>query len=417
MIDTNHGKKQLIYFDHGASTHAPTPVIDAYLKVHREYYSNVHRGRHALSCIATDTLDKVPVKIAKYLGVNDMENSGMHSVQTYNTTSSLDLASHVFGKIKGDTLTTVLEHHSNDLPHRSRGKVHHAGILDDGTLDLDDVEEKLQKNNIKLFAVTAASNVTGYMPPLAKLARMAHDNGAKFLVDGAQRIAHYNIKVNEIDHPEHIDFFAAAGHKMYSPFGSAFLFGNTEEFDNALPYIPGGGTVKLVTTEEAIYVTGQDRHAYGTPNIAGAIALGEALDFLSNIGINNIEKHERELSEKVEKGLRGIDGVNVLGNIPLDEKIGVISFNMDNIYHEDLSQLLNDESAIATRNGCFCAHPYTIELMKVPQDVRDNMKREVEAGHDPKMPGAVRVTIGLYNTAEEIDELLRVVEKMSDKQL
>ncbi len=417
MVETNNGKKNLIYLDHGASTHAPQPVLDTYLDTQMNYYANVHRGNHFLSCVSTEKIEEVPLIIADFLGIKDPENSGMHSVLTYNTTSSLDLASHVFANIEGEVLTTLLEHHSNDLPHRSRGKVHHGGILDDGTLDMDHMEEILQNNNIKLLAVTGASNVTGFLPEIDKLARMAHDNGAKILVDAAQMIAHYRLEVKPLDHPEHIDFLAAAGHKFYSPFGSAFLIGNTEEFDNAPPYIPGGGTVKLVTKDDAVFVKGSDRHSYGTPNIAGSIAMGRSLQFLKEVGIDYIEKHERELLGFFEKGLRDIEGVDVLGEVPLDRKIGVVSFNIDNMYHEDVSVKLNRESAIATRNGCFCAHPYLAELMSIPLSEMNKIKEKVLAGEEPRMPGAVRATIGLYNTREELQTVLDTVEKIATGKL
>lgn len=412
QVKTTSGMKPLIYLDHGASTHAPQPVIDEYIDIQTNYYANVHRGAHFLSCKSTEKIEEVPKIIGDFFNFN-LEQSSMHVVLTYNTTSSLDLASHVFQNIKGDVLTSVLEHHSNDLPHRSRGTVHHAGMLENGELDVDEVEEILQRENIKLLAITAASNVTGYIPPITKLARLAHDNGAKILIDGAQRLAHKRIEIKPIDHPEHIDFFAAAGHKFYSPFGSAFLLGNSEEFDNAPPYIPGGGTVKMVTKDDAIYVKGQDRHSYGTPNIAGSVAMGRSLQFISEIGFEYIESHEKILIQKLEKGLRSIDGVEMLGDIPLDKKIGVASFNIKNKYHEEVSSKLNDFGGIATRNGCFCAHPYLTELIGVSPEQLQNLKNRVLAGEEPLMPGAVRATIGIYNTKEEIDKVLNCVEAIA----
>ncbi|MCY3411909.1 MAG: aminotransferase class V-fold PLP-dependent enzyme [Candidatus Heimdallarchaeota archaeon] len=414
-IPTKHGKRPLIYFDHGASTQAPKPVLDKYMQVQQEYYSNVHRAKHTLSCVSTKELDAVADKVARFLGIDDLENSGMYNVLSYNTTSAIDLGAHVMAREKGDVLTTIIEHHSNDLPFRSRGKVHHVGIHEDGTLDMDQLEDKLQQHDIKLVAITAASNVTGYRPPVEKIARLAHDNGAKILIDAAQRLAHHHIKIQPIDHPEHFDFLAAAGHKFYSPFGSAFTMGNADLFDAADPYIPGGGTVRMVNTDDVMYLKGPDRHSYGTPNIAGAIAMGASLDFLYDIGIKEIEKHEQRLLKKAETGLRAIEGVEMLGDVPFNQKIGVMSFNIDGIYHEDVSRELNREAGIATRNGCFCAHPYLLRLLKVSPERYTELKREIEAGGDPQMPGAVRAVIGIYNNEQDVDELLRVVEDIASK--
>jgi cysteine desulfurase/selenocysteine lyase len=183
-----------------------------------------------------------------------------------NTTDALDLAAFAEKDTPGVTLTTEMEHHSNDLSHRKYGPVIHAGLTSDGALDLEDVEKKLKDNQVKLLAVTGASNVTGYMPPIHRLARLAHEHGARILVDAAQLFAHHPIDVHSKDHPEHLDYLAAAGHKSYAPFGSSFLYGPRETLNCVDPRIPGGGTVKYVTTEDVLWVESPDRHQGGTPN-------------------------------------------------------------------------------------------------------------------------------------------------------
>lgn len=357
--------KKLVYMDHAASTHAPRPVLDTFMDVMENSYANVHRAEHMLSCLSTDMFELVPHKIARYVGINDLANSGNQVVFSSNTTSSLDLASHLFAEKEGKVLSTTIEHHSNDLTHRSRGPTGHIDILADGTLDLDDYEKKLDKGNIKLVAVTAGSNVTGYMPPIHKMARMAHDSGAKILVDAAQRLAHQKLDVKPIDHPEHLDFIAAAGHKTYSPFGASFLLGDKEIFDEAPPYIPSGGTVSLVTDDAAFYLKGPDRHTFGTPNIAGSIAFGESIEYLANIGIDKIRQHEIELFEVMLKGLNDIEGVTIYGDIPMKDRLGVVTFNIKDLYHAKVSHDLDKIGGIATRNGCFCAHPYLLRLLNV----------------------------------------------------
>ncbi|MHA2028763.1 MAG: aminotransferase class V-fold PLP-dependent enzyme [Candidatus Kariarchaeaceae archaeon] len=405
---------KLVYMDHAASTHAPKPVLDKYIEVMETTYANVHRGEHMLSCMSTDLFEQVPHRVAQYVGIKDLANSGNQVVFSSNTTSSLDLASHLFAHKEGKVLSTLIEHHSNDLTHRSRGSTGHIGILEDGTLDLDDYENKLDNGGIKLVAVSAGSNVTGYMPPIHKMARMAHDRDAKILIDAAQRLAHQNLDIKHIDHPEHLDFIAAAGHKTYSPFGASFLLGDKEIMDEAPPYIPSGGTVSLVTEDAAFYLKGPDRHTFGTPNIAGSIAFGESLEYLRNIGIDRIREHEVELLKVMLKGLDEIEGVTVYGDIPIEDKIGVVAFNIKDQYHADVSHDLDKLGGIATRNGCFCAHPYLLRLLDVLDDEDLMYQMQVIEGEETKRPGAVRASIGIYNTREEVDHFLQIVEQISN---
>ena len=212
-----------------------------------------------------------------------------------NNTQAIDLASHIMAHLPGKVLTTLSEHHSNDLPHRARGRVLHAGIKPDGRIDLEDVAAKLERGDVKLLAVTGASNVTGVMPPIHRLARMAHAHGARILVDAAQLLAHAPIDVRPVGHKEHIDFLAAAGHKAYAPFGAAMLLAPRELADEAPPYLPGGGTVKWVTEDSALFAEAPDRHQGGTPNVAGTVAFAAAARFLDHLGMEEVRRHETEL--------------------------------------------------------------------------------------------------------------------------
>lgn len=315
----------------------------------------------------------------------------------------------------GKVLTTVMEHHSNILPHKRRSDVVFVDVDDDGMLILDEIEDKLQKEDIKLVAVSGGSNVTGYVPPIEKIARLAHDAGAKILVDAAQRVAHLKLEMKPSDHPEHLDFIAGAGHKFYAPFGSAFLMGPVDLFDKAPPYIPAGGTVAFVTTEEELYLNGPSRQTPGTPNIAGAVAMGEALKFLSSIGMDSIRQHETVLIEKMLKGLDQIEGVNVLGNVPVNSRVGVVSFEIEDLSHSMGARLLDEIGGIACRNGCFCAHPYMLRLLNVPEEHSANLRRRLAAGEDVELPGAIRASIGLYNTPEEVEKFLSVIETIATR--
>jgi selenocysteine lyase/cysteine desulfurase len=360
--------------------------------------------------ISSELFDDVYNTILRFINA---EKEGNSIVLTSNTTTALDMASSAMCGQPGDFLVSLMEHHSNDLPHRKRGKVIHFGLNGDGTLDMNDLEAKLKKDKIKLVAVTGASNVTGFLPDIHEVARLAHRYGARILVDAAQVLAHTKIDVKPNEDESHIDFLAAAGHKAYAPFGSAFLFGPSEILDNCEPYIPGGGTVVYVTHDDAYYTTSPDRHQGGTPNIAGAIALAESLKFLSEIGLDNIRNHEYELTVYALKKLEEIPNLILLGNIPAEKRLGVISFNIDGLNHDKVSVILNNEAAIATRNGCFCAHPYLHILLGL-DDVSDLTER-LKRGEEVDLPGAVRATFGIYNDRNEIDSLVEMLEIISNR--
>jgi selenocysteine lyase/cysteine desulfurase len=398
------------YFDHGASTHPPRAVLEAHREFLEKYYANIHRGHHNLSMIASDLFDRVADTVAAYVGADLTKQT---IFLTYNTTAALDLAAYAMSHREGVVLTTVLEHHSNDLPFRARGGTVCVGMRPDGSLDMEDLVRKLDAHPVKLVAVTAASNVTGWMPKVHEIARLAHAKGAMICVDGAQILAHHPFELKPFGDPEHIDFFAAAGHKAYAPFGSAFLVAPKDYMDDIPPYRPGGGTVLAVTTDDAIFTTGTDRHLGGTPNIPGAIAMAKALSFLQDIGLDSIREHELELTHQFLDELLTIDGIEVYGPRDANERLGVVSFNIDGLHHDLAAAILNNEGAIATRNGCFCAHPYLHLLLGVG-DVT-NLVDALRKGEDTDLPGAVRVTMGLFNTPEEVAYLLDWVRRLRDR--
>lgn len=408
FVNANGVVQAITYLDHGASTHPPCSVLDSYRDFLEHYYANIHRGNHYLSQKASHLYDCVSEIVLDFLGAQSDRNG---VIFTANTTTALDIASYLMQSTPGATLVSSMEHHSNDLPHRRRGDVVRIEILEDGTLDYSDLERKLRENRIKLVAITGASNVTGYMPDIHLIARLAHQHGAKILVDGAQLIAHHAIAMRPNDDDSHIDFLAAAGHKAYAPFGAAFLVAPMDIVEAAEPYIPGGGTVKFVTDDDCVWADGVDRHTGGTPNIAGVIALGEGLKWLSEIGLDWIREHELDLLEKVEGRLRAIDGVEFLGNIPIERKLGVLPFNIRGLHHDSASVILNNAYGIATRNGCFCAHPYLTRLLNCTDP--ESVRQKVLANEEVVLPGAVRATIGIYNNEEDLNKLVSAVAELA----
>jgi cysteine desulfurase / selenocysteine lyase len=403
-------EKNLVYLDHGASTHPSIQVLEKHREFLEHYYSNIHRGSHNLSLIATDMFDKAEEMVLDFVGAEKESNI---TILTSNTTQALDLAAYIMHQVEGITLSTVIEHHSNYLPHRRLGQTILVECNEDGSLNMEDLEKKLEHYPVKLVAVTGASNVTGFMPDIHKIARMSHDAGARILVDAAQLLAHNSIEVKPDSDPEHIDFLAAAGHKTYAPFGSAFLVGPRELFDSSDPYIPGGGTVEYVTPEKVIWTSSPDRHQGGTPNIPGAIALAESLKFLQEIGMEKIREHEKELYEYTLRKLEKIEDVIIYGPKNSENCLGIITFNIKGLPHELVAAILNYEAAIATRNGCFCAHPYISFLLKL-ENLLD-IKTSYDKGEIDFIPGAVRATIGIYNNREEMDEFVEAVKMISDR--
>jgi cysteine desulfurase/selenocysteine lyase len=407
------GPHPLVFMDHGASTQAPQPVIDAVVDLHSNHYANIHRGNHALSLESSDLFDEGEHVFADFIKA-EADNGCF--VMANNTTDALSLAAHIMRDVPGATATSIAEHHSNDLPHRRAGDVLHADVDNLGRLDMSHMEKILQNNDVKLLAITGASNVTGYFPPIYKLARMAHDNGAKILVDAAQLYAHDEIDVRANDHPEHIDFLAAAGHKAYAPFGSAFLYGPQDVMDAATPFQPGGGTVDWVTKDDAWFTKSPDRHMGGTPNITGVVAFAAATKWLAEFGMGAVREHERELTEYGLKRFAELESnydVNLFGPRDAAEKAGVFSFLFEETRHDVASKVLSSEFGVATRNGCFCAHPLLHKLLGLgdTSEWTDALSR----GENIPLPGASRATIGIYQTKAEVDTLFDGLDTIGRK--
>lgn len=392
------GERPLVYMDHAASTHAPASVLNAYVEFVAREYANIHRANHHLSRKATERFDEAYYIVADFLGAELKKGCVAF---TSNTTHAIDLASHVMADAPGKVITTEMEHHSNELTHRSRGALLRARVTDDGALDLNHLEELLRGNEVKLVAVTAGSNVTGFMPDLPRIARMAHEHGALILVDAAQALARMPIDVKDFDHPEHLDFVAGAGHKAYAPFGAGFLYGPRALMNEAPPYVPGGGTATQVTVRSAEYLPAPDRHQGGTPNIAGVVGMAKALQFLDSIGLEEVRAHEVKLMSRLLAGMKAMDGVTVYGPGGADQRLGVAAFNVEGVSDLLTAAVLSEEGAIAVRNGRFCAHIYVDRLLG--------------RGKPGAATGAVRCSVGLYNDETDVDRLLEFVGRVRDR--
>jgi cysteine desulfurase / selenocysteine lyase len=394
------GERPLVYLDHAASTHAPQSVLKSYIELMEREYANVHRGTHILSRRATERFEEAYYVVADFIGAELRQGCVCF---TTNTTQSIDLASHVMAHVPGKVITTEMEHHSNELPHRRRGSVLRAQINDDGSLDLNHLEDLLRRNEIKLVSVTGGSNVTGFMPNIHQIARLAHENGALICVDAAQLLAHAPIDVKGPSDIEHIDFLAGAGHKAYAPFGAGFLYGPRALMNEAPPYLPGGGTAAQVSSFSAEYLPAPDRHQGGTPNIGGVVAMSRAFLFLQSIGMEELRRHELQLLTKTMTALQAMDGVHVYGPSDPTQRLGVISFNVEGVSDMLTAAILSEEGGLAVRNGRFCAHIYMDKLLAQTH------------GDDPKAPkGAARASFGAYNDESDVERLLEFVGRVRE---
>lgn len=401
---------QLRFFDHAASTHAPEPVVRAVVDLLTTSYANVHRAAHHLSERATDAFEHSRERVKRFVGAP----SDREAVFVMNTTQALSLASHVACSLgEGPVLSTRLEHHSNLLCHRSHGDLETVQVTDDGRIDLDALEERLRRGpRPRLLALSCASNVTGVKTPLREVLEHAQDAGVPTLFDGAQILAHERLDFSRMPGGGP-DYFAGAGHKAYAPLGSAFLVAKRDLLDQAPPWMPGGGTVRLVMEDEVLWADSPDRHEGGTPNVPGAVALAAALDFLQRCGMHEAERREMRLFDELVEGLKRIPGVQLLGPQTTRDRVAVVSFGLKGWSPAALATALNAEHGVAVRHGCFCAHPYLLELLGVEAGPFIEEIRRGGSTSAPGIPGAVRASLGIYNDRDDVKALLDAMQALA----
>lgn len=338
-----------------------------------------------------------------------------------NTTEAVNKLARRMCLTKNDVvLSSLMEHHSNDLPWRAQATTIHVEVDNAGFLDIDDLKAKLLKygHKVKLVAISGASNVTGLMPPIGEIAFMAHRAGAQFFVDAAQLAPHRKIRMGKPGEEGSIDYLAFSGHKMYAPFGCGVLIGPKSVFKAGDPDMVGGGTVNFVTLSQVQWAHLPDKEEAGSPNVPGAVALSAAIDFFNETGFSKIVAHERELTKYALKELSAIDGVTLYGPrkwLAGNDRVGVISFNIQGEYHAKVAAILSYEGAIAVRNGCFCAHPYIQRLLSLTDSDSQVYREQINRGIRSEVPGLVRVSFGIYNTKTEIDRFIKVVKSIVKK--
>ncbi len=396
-----------INFDNAATTPPLKTVIQELLDF-SPWYSSIHRGTGYKSILSSNLYENSRKDVLDFINAGD-ENTVIY---VKNTTEAINKLSFILsdGIKKCVILSTDMEHHSNDLPWRDRFKVDYVTINKDGTLSINDLENKLIKyaGAVKLVTVTGASNVTGALNPIFKIARLCHLHNTKLLVDGAQLIPHVPFDMGKFDSPEHIDFLVFSAHKMYAPFGIGVLVGPKEVFMGGAPTYSGGGTVKLVTHEYISWGDPPEKEEAGSPNVMGVAALVAAIKTLKKIGMNNISDYERYLTYYALDRLKKIPEVILYDDIPYTARVSIIPFNIAGIPHGVTAAILSGEAGIAVRHGCFCAQPYVQKLLKIPVS---DMKELISNPLLP-MPGMVRLSFGLYNNTYEIDQLIELLLKI-----
>ncbi|MFC2175871.1 aminotransferase class V-fold PLP-dependent enzyme [Bacteroidota bacterium] len=380
--------KPLVYLDNGASSQKPQSVIDAISRYYTLENSNIHRGVHTLSQEATSAYEEVRKKVQLFINAkHDHE-----IIFTSGTTGSINLVASSFGEKmvqKGDEIViTAMEHHSNIVPwqmlcERKGAKLRVLPISKNGEINLDEVEQVLTAKTA-LVAVTHISNSLGTVNPVKEIIRLAHQKDIPVLIDGAQAIHHLPVDVQELD----ADFYAFSAHKMYGPTGVGVLYGKEKLLNEMPPYQGGGDMIKTVTFEKTTYNSLPHKFEAGTPNIAGGIAFGAAIDFINSIGFDAILKHENDLTQYATDELKNIDGLRFIGTAK--ERAGLVSFVLDGIHPYDTGVIL-DKLGIAVRTGHHCTQP-VMDFFGIP--------------------GTVRASFAVYNTRQEIAALVEGINRV-----
>jgi cysteine desulfurase/selenocysteine lyase len=379
----------LVYFDNAATSQTPKQVIQKIVDYYEQYNSNIHRGLHSLSADATNQYELSRKIIQKHFGIKNNHEV----IFTSGTTHGINIVSSgLESQINSsdELIVSEMEHHSNIVPwqilcEKTDAKLKVIPINKEGSLDIDTFKTMLNKN-VKFVFINHVSNSLGTINPIEEIIELAHKNNSKVLLDGAQGAAHFKINLSEIN----VDYYVASAHKLCGPTGVGFLYGKSELLEALPPYQGGGEMISSVTFEKTEYADLPYKFEAGTPNISGVIGFGAAIDYMNDIGFDNIESYEQELLKYATDRLKEIPGIKIYGNAV--NKICVISFNLSSHHPSDIGSIL-DQFGIAVRTGQHCTQP-----------VMDYYN----------IPGTVRVSLSFYNTKSEIDLFIDALEKTSN---
>ena len=387
ILERKIGDNKLVYLDNAATTQKPLQVINALTNYYTNVNSNVHRGAHKLADEATELFEDARYKVKCFINANATEEI----IFTRGVTESINLVANVLTAGMNDEseiIISELEHHANIVPwqllaKRSGAKLKVCRISDDGNLDIYDLKNKLNKHT-KLVAISHVSNALGTLLPIDEVIKLSHANGAKVLIDGAQAVAHLDVDVKMLD----CDFYTFSGHKLFGPTGIGILYGKNEILEVLPPWQAGGEMIDRVTFEETTFNQLPYKFEAGTPNIAGAVGLGVAIDYLARIDLSDLRHAEHLLVLMALEELRKIDGIQIVGNPSY--RVSIISFLIEGSHPQDVGTLL-DQQGIAVRAGHHCTMPLMNRL---------------------NLPGTVRASFSLYNSEADVIRLIKGVKKV-----
>ena len=380
--------KPLVYLDNAATSQKPQVVIDTLVHYYTSLNSNVHRGVHTLSQLATDDYEGARSKIRQLLNAAD----DCEIIYTGGATEGINLVAHTYGRQNigpGDEIiVSNMEHHSNIVPWQmlceERGAALRVVPIDDSGVLLMDEYERLLSPRTKLVSITHVSNALGTIQPVERIIELAHQAGAPVLLDGAQAVQHLRVDVRQLD----CDFYVFSGHKLFGPTGTGVLYGKAELLEAMPPFHGGGEMIKSVTFEKTLYNDLPYKFEAGTPNIAGMIGLGAAVDYVQGVGYENFAAYEAELLEYGAQALSSIQGLRIIGTAP--HKAGVLSFVLDGVHPHDIGTIL-DAEGVAIRTGHHCAQPVMARL---------------------QIPATARASVAMYSTKADIDALVRGIDRV-----
>ncbi|EOV5432788.1 TPA: cysteine desulfurase CsdA [Vibrio parahaemolyticus] len=388
-LNQDVNQSPLVYLDSAATTQKPHCVIDVISHYYSAQNANVHRGSHSLTANATSQFEAARKAVATFIGAN----SSKEIIWTRGATEALNLIAQTYARSTlqpGDEiLISEMEHHANIVPwqivaEQTGAKIVKVPMTPECQFDLQAFEQLISER-CKIVACAQITNVTGTRQPIEKITELAHSVGAVVVVDGAQGIVHEQLDLSASD----IDFYVFSGHKLYAPAGIGVLYGKLELLEAMPPWHGGGKMVERVSFEKTTFSALPGKFEAGTPNVAGAIALAKAIEWYQGFDHHEVEDHLHVLQDKAYRALNALDDIHILGYQP---NASVLTFVMDGVHHQDMATLL-DQQGIAVRAGHHCAHPLMDAL---------NVK------------GTVRVSFGIYNTAEDVDRLIAAVEKAVD---
>lgn len=392
---TVRGGNRLVYLDSGATSQKPEVVIAAESNFYRKHNAAVHRGAHLLAEEASLAYESARENVAKFIGAEIVE-----TIFTKSATESINALAYSFGnsepgskfhlKSGDEILVSEIEHHANLIPwqqlaKRTGAKLRWFEVTPEGRLDLSKVSELINKKT-KIVAITHQSNVLGSITPLSKITAAAKSVGAIVVLDACQSVPHFEVNVKKLD----VDFIAFSGHKMLGPTGIGVLWGRQSLLEEMPPFLFGGSMIDSVTMEQATWAELPRKFEAGVPNMAQAVGLSAAVDYIKKIGISNIHEHENQLTKALLAGLAHMQGIKVIGPTDLTERGGVVSFTVDGIHPHDVGQVL-DQYGIAVRTGHHCAWPLMRKLNVV---------------------GTTRASFHLYNTNSDVEKLLEGIAQV-----